>query len=135
MLTLHFLRIMQILIRKEFLNFFLQKFVASVGSKILYFVLIFRPEQTENLNAPKDTAIKPAKLSRGRAPKPLLQLGRKWGKKPPPPSTKASDASDKMDTTVNDETTEEQVINNAVSKYPQTFYTSSLWFTEKFTVL
>lgn len=102
---------------------------------MFYFVLIFRSEKTENLNAPKDTAIKPAKLSRARAPKPLLQLGRKWGKKPPPPSTEANDASDKMDKTVNDETTEEQVINNAVSKYRRTFYTLSLWLTEKFTVL
>lgn len=56
-------------------------------------VLIFRSEKTENVIA-KDTAVKPAKLSRGRAPKPLLPLGRKWGKKVPSPSTKAKDSED-----------------------------------------
>ncbi|KAM8743682.1 uncharacterized protein AB9X84_017944 isoform 2-T2 [Acanthopagrus schlegelii] len=53
-------------------------------------------EKTEN--AAKDTIIKPAKLSRGRAPKPLLPLGRKLCKKSPAPSTKAKDgAADKGD--------------------------------------
>ncbi|XP_062269278.1 transcription factor TFIIIB component B'' homolog [Platichthys flesus] len=67
-------------------------------------------EKTENVNASKDTAIKPAKLSRGRAPKPLLPLGRKWSKKLPPDSTKAKDtASDKEDESVTDEASEEQV--------------------------
>uniref|UniRef100_A0A671XHW1 Myb-like domain-containing protein n=1 Tax=Sparus aurata TaxID=8175 RepID=A0A671XHW1_SPAAU len=58
-------------------------------------------EKTEN--AAKDTTIKPAKLSRGRAPKPLLPLGRKLGKKSPAPSTKAKDsAADKADESVSD---------------------------------
>lgn len=110
--------------------------MSSVGIKILYFVLIFRSEKTENLNASKDTTIKPAKLSRGRAPKPLLQLGQKWGKKPPPPSTKTKDtASDKADESVNDEATEEQVIIIAVSEHHRTFYTLLLCFTESYAVL
>lgn len=63
------------------------------------------------MNSAKDTAIKPAKLSRGRAPKPVLPLGRKWGKKPPPPSTKAKDtAPDKGDESVSDEASKKQVI-------------------------
>ncbi len=63
------------------------------------------------MNAAKDTAVKPAKLSRGRAPKPLLALGRKWGKKPPPPSTQTKDtASDKGDESVSDGASKEQVI-------------------------
>ncbi|XP_050928960.1 mucin-12 isoform X1 [Lates calcarifer] len=67
-------------------------------------------ENTENVNACKDTAIKPAKLSRGRAPNPLLPLGRKWGKKPPPPSTKARHTEvDKGDETVSDGSSKEQV--------------------------
>ncbi|XP_053267204.1 transcription factor TFIIIB component B'' homolog [Pleuronectes platessa] len=67
-------------------------------------------EKTENVNASKDTAIKPAKLSRGRAPKPLLPLGRKWSKKLPPDSTKAKDtASDKEDESVTDGASKEQV--------------------------
>ncbi|XP_049909320.1 transcription factor TFIIIB component B'' homolog isoform X4 [Epinephelus moara] len=71
-------------------------------------------EKTENVNAAKNTTIKPAKLSRGRAPKPLLPLGRKWGKKPPPPSTKANDsASDKGDESVIDGASEEQVNKDA----------------------
>ncbi|XP_073333972.1 uncharacterized protein [Pagrus major] len=65
-------------------------------------------EKTEN--EAKDTAIKPAKLSRGRAPKPLLPLGRKWGKKSPAPSTKAKDASDKGDESASDK---EQVNKDA----------------------
>lgn len=84
---------------------------SSVGIKSLCSVPIFRSEKAENENAAKDTAIKPAKLSRGRAPKPLLPLGRKWGKKAPPPSTKAKDTtSDKGDEGVNDEVSNEQVI-------------------------
>ncbi|XP_056259503.1 transcription factor TFIIIB component B'' homolog isoform X1 [Seriola aureovittata] len=66
-------------------------------------------EKTDSVDASKDTAIKPAKLSRGRAPKPLLPLGRKWGKKAPPPSTKAKDtASDKGDESVSDGASKEQ---------------------------
>ncbi|XP_076614534.1 uncharacterized protein LOC143338191 isoform X2 [Chaetodon auriga] len=64
-------------------------------------------EKTENVNAAKDPAIKPAKLSRGRAPKPLLPLGRKWGKKAPPPST------DKEDERANDGASDEQVNKDA----------------------
>ncbi|XP_040914516.1 transcription factor TFIIIB component B'' homolog isoform X2 [Toxotes jaculatrix] len=63
-------------------------------------------EKTENVNAPKDTAIKPAKLSHTRASKSVLPLGRKWGKKPPPPSTKT--VPDKGDETVSDGASEEQ---------------------------
>lgn len=84
---------------------------SSVGIAVLCFVPIFRAEKTENVNAAKNTTIKPAKLSRGRAPTPLLPLGRKWGKKPPPPSTKANDsAPDKGDESVIDGASEEQVI-------------------------
>ncbi|XP_059213865.1 transcription factor TFIIIB component B'' homolog [Centropristis striata] len=71
-------------------------------------------EKTESSNEAKDTTIKPAKLSRGRAPKPLLPLGRKWDKKPPAPSTKANDtASDKVDESVIDGASEEQVNKEA----------------------
>ncbi|XP_069024258.1 transcription factor TFIIIB component B'' homolog [Embiotoca jacksoni] len=49
------------------------------------------PEKTQDASAAKDAAIKPAKLSRARAPKPLLPLGRKYGKKPAT-STKADAA-------------------------------------------
>ncbi|XP_044189507.1 transcription factor TFIIIB component B'' homolog isoform X1 [Thunnus albacares] len=67
-------------------------------------------DKTENANGAKDTAIKPAKLSRGRAPKPLLPLGRKWGKKHPPASAKAKDsASDKGEESVSDGASKEQV--------------------------
>ncbi|XP_034752722.1 transcription factor TFIIIB component B'' homolog isoform X2 [Etheostoma cragini] len=67
-------------------------------------------EKTDGVNESKDNTIKPAKLSRGRAPKPLLPLGRKWGKKPPPPSTKTNDAaSDKEDESEIDGASEEQV--------------------------
>ncbi|KAF7664443.1 hypothetical protein LDENG_00177000, partial [Lucifuga dentata] len=43
-------------------------------------------EKTDSVNA-----VKPAQLSRGRAPKPLLLLGQKRGTKHPTPSTKPSD--------------------------------------------
>ncbi|KAM7368719.1 hypothetical protein PAMP_013031 [Pampus punctatissimus] len=67
-------------------------------------------DKTEIPNAVKDAAIKPAKLSRGRAPKPLLPLGRKWSKKHPAASTKAKDnASDKGDESVSDGVSKEQV--------------------------
>ncbi|XP_078128107.1 uncharacterized protein LOC144531719 [Sander vitreus] len=67
-------------------------------------------EKTDNVNESKDNTIKPAKLSRGRAPKPLLPLGRKWGKKPPPPSTKTNDtASDKEDESELDGASKEQL--------------------------
>ncbi|XP_068562678.1 transcription factor TFIIIB component B'' homolog isoform X2 [Cebidichthys violaceus] len=71
-------------------------------------------EKTESVNEAKDAKIKPAKLSRGRGPKPLLPLGRKWGKKPPPPSTKTNDtASDKGDQSVIDGGAEDQVNKDA----------------------
>ncbi|XP_028456670.1 transcription factor TFIIIB component B'' homolog [Perca flavescens] len=67
-------------------------------------------EKTDNVNESKDNTIKPAKLSRGRAPKPLLLLGRKWGKKPPSPSTKTNaTASDKEDESEIDGASKEQV--------------------------
>ncbi|KAL6096590.1 bdp1 [Pungitius sinensis] len=50
-------------------------------------------KEPEGVSEAKEAKIKPAKLSRGRAPKPLLPLGRKWGKKPPAPSTKSSAAA------------------------------------------
>ncbi|XP_022624536.1 transcription factor TFIIIB component B'' homolog [Seriola dumerili] len=74
-------------------------------------------EKTDSVDASKDTAIKPAKLSRGRAPKPLLPLGRKWGKKAPPPSTKAKDtASDKGDESVSDGASKEQNKDSSPSR-------------------
>ncbi|KAA8584354.1 hypothetical protein FQN60_008139 [Etheostoma spectabile] len=67
-------------------------------------------EKIDNVSESKDNTIKPAKLSRGRAPKPLLPLGRKWGKQPPPPSTKTNDAaSDKEDESEIDGASKEQV--------------------------
>lgn len=69
-------------------------------------VQIFRSEKSNNVNA-KDTAVKPAKLARGRAPKPLLPLGRKWGKKVPPPSTEAKGGEDDR---VSDGAAKEKVI-------------------------
>ncbi|GLD51698.1 transcription factor TFIIIB component B'' homolog [Lates japonicus] len=73
-------------------------------------------EKTENVNASKDTAIKPAKLSRGRAPNPLLPLGRKWGKKPPPPSTKAKHTeADNGDETVNKDSSPSRQANKRKS--------------------
>lgn len=89
----------------------------STDIKILCFVLKFRSDKTESLTASKDTTIKPAKLSRGRAPKPLVQLGRKRGKNPPSPSTKTKDsASDKGEESVNDGAAEEQVVMILFSK-------------------
>ncbi|XP_070780752.1 transcription factor TFIIIB component B'' homolog [Enoplosus armatus] len=70
-------------------------------------------EQTETMNAAKDTAIKPAKLSRGRAPKPVLPLGRKWGKKPPPPSTQAKDTAGDDKEDESDGASKEQVNKDA----------------------
>ncbi|XP_074472931.1 uncharacterized protein LOC141756873 isoform X2 [Sebastes fasciatus] len=73
-------------------------------------------EKTDSVNEAKDATIKPAKLSRGRAPKPLLPLGRKWGKKAPPPSTKTSDAaSDNGDESVIDGASKEQEVNKDAS--------------------
>ncbi|KAG8010547.1 Transcription factor TFIIIB component B''-like protein, partial [Nibea albiflora] len=102
----HFLRTVQIQTCNQTLKMLFGIEVFSMhlelSFKFSYFVLIIRSEQTENVDAAKDTTIKPAKLSRGRAPKPLLPLGRKWGKKAPPPSAKAKDdVSDKGDESVN----------------------------------
>ncbi|XP_035766223.1 transcription factor TFIIIB component B'' homolog isoform X2 [Neolamprologus brichardi] len=58
-------------------------------------------EKTRNANTAKDTAIKPAKLSRGRASKPLLPLGRKWSKKPSPCTTTKSTSLNEEDESVN----------------------------------
>ncbi|XP_072227461.1 uncharacterized protein [Leuresthes tenuis] len=67
-----------------------------------------KSEETQNANAAKGSAVKPAKLSRGRAPKPLLPLGLKRGKKPLP-STKAKETvSDKEDESVTDGVSKEQ---------------------------
>ncbi|XP_075885526.1 uncharacterized protein LOC142890416 isoform X2 [Nelusetta ayraudi] len=48
---------------------------------------------TGNANAREDAAIKPAKLSRGRAPKPVPQLVGRRAKKPPAPPRKPRDAA------------------------------------------
>ncbi|KAM4635704.1 uncharacterized protein ACJ7VT_010842 isoform 2-T2 [Polymixia lowei] len=52
-----------------------------------------RPEKTEPVKSARGPTIKPAQLSRGRAPKPLVPLGRKFGKMVPSPSTKAKDGA------------------------------------------
>ncbi|KAL3042038.1 hypothetical protein OYC64_020066 [Pagothenia borchgrevinki] len=71
-------------------------------------------DMSEKTEGAKDGTIKPAKLSRGRAPKPLLPLGRKRGKKPPPPSTKTNDdASVKGEESVIDGASTEQVKKDA----------------------
>ncbi|KAJ4925875.1 hypothetical protein JOQ06_008061 [Pogonophryne albipinna] len=68
-----------------------------------------KSDLSEKTEGAKDGTIKPAKLSRGRAPKPLLPLGRKMLKKPPPPSTKTNDdASDKGEESVIDGVSTEQ---------------------------
>ncbi len=86
-------------------------YMSSVAIKIILCSLLFRSKKTENINAAKDAAVKPAKLSRGRATKPLLPLGRKWGKKPPSSFTKAKDAaSDKGEESSSDRASKEQVI-------------------------
>ncbi|XP_056288696.1 nascent polypeptide-associated complex subunit alpha, muscle-specific form-like isoform X2 [Pseudoliparis swirei] len=46
-------------------------------------------DRTEGAN--EEVKIKPAKLSRAKGPKPLLPLGRKWAKKPPPAATRTND--------------------------------------------
>ncbi|KAM6975870.1 uncharacterized protein LKV04_015133 [Tautogolabrus adspersus] len=71
-------------------------------------------EKSGDVNAAKEATIKPAKLSRGRAPKPLLPLGRKWGKKLPKASSKAGDAaSDKGDESELDGASKEQLNKDA----------------------
>ncbi|KAI4816213.1 hypothetical protein KUCAC02_008548 [Chaenocephalus aceratus] len=69
-----------------------------------------KSDMSEKTEVAKDGTIKPAKLSRGRVPKPLLPLGRKRVQKPPPPSTKTNDdASDKGEESVIDGVSTEQV--------------------------
>lgn len=75
--------------------------------KLLLFV--FRVETTENVKTVKDAAIKPAKLCRGRAPKLLIPLGLKRGKKPLP-SAKAKDTEeDQREETEREGAEQEQV--------------------------
>ncbi|KAM4720497.1 uncharacterized protein FYW61_015879 isoform 2-T2 [Anableps anableps] len=62
-------------------------------------------EKIPNENTAKDPVIKPAKLSRARAPKPLLPLGLKRGKKGKSEETK----SDKGDKNASEEAHKEQV--------------------------
>lgn len=61
---------------------------------------------TENLNALEDAEVKPAKLSRGRPPRPVPQLGGRRSKKPQSSSKKPRDAASE---TWEEETAEEQV--------------------------
>ncbi|KAM9307085.1 uncharacterized protein KZ484_000411 [Pholidichthys leucotaenia] len=69
-------------------------------------------EKTQTVDTEKSNAIKPAKLIRGRAPKPLLPLGRKWGKKSAA-ATEAKDASsDKPEEGDSGVATKEQVNDN-----------------------
>ncbi|XP_062414828.1 nascent polypeptide-associated complex subunit alpha, muscle-specific form isoform X1 [Pungitius pungitius] len=76
-------------------------------------------KEPEGVSEAKEAKIKPAKLSRGRAPKPLLPLGRKWGKKPPAPSTKSSAAApDKGEEGVADGGGEDQVNKDASPSSP-----------------
>ncbi|XP_057675399.1 transcription factor TFIIIB component B'' homolog isoform X2 [Corythoichthys intestinalis] len=73
-------------------------------------------EVTETDKSSERPSIQPAKLSRGRAAKPLPVLGRKWGKKlpNPPPATKTvDDESAKEDQGVTDEALKEQVNKDA----------------------
>lgn len=49
-------------------------------------------ERSDDVTPTKDTPVKPAELSRMRVAKPLLPLGRKWGKKPPLPSTRPEES-------------------------------------------
>ncbi|XP_034565217.1 transcription factor TFIIIB component B'' homolog isoform X2 [Notolabrus celidotus] len=65
-------------------------------------------EKTTDANAAKDATIKPAKLTRGRAPKPLLPLSRKWAKKLSQPSKAGDAVSDKGDKSVTDGASQEQ---------------------------
>ncbi|XP_028272940.1 transcription factor TFIIIB component B'' homolog isoform X4 [Parambassis ranga] len=71
-------------------------------------------EKTQNETTAKDAVIKPAKLSRGRAPKPLVPLGRKWGKKTAP-AAKAQDADNKEES-VGDGASKERENEDATQK-------------------
>lgn len=63
---------------------------------------MFRPEM--------DAVTKPAKLSRGRASKPLLPLGLKRAKKVPPARKYTEATSNKGESSSCDKTSEEQVL-------------------------
>ncbi|XP_058473046.1 transcription factor TFIIIB component B'' homolog isoform X2 [Solea solea] len=77
-------------------------------------------EKTENENPSKDTTVKPARLSRGRAPKSLVPLGRKWGKKPPPDSGKDKDTTpDNGDHDVCDDGVSKEQVNKESSPLRQ----------------
>ncbi|XP_041825699.1 transcription factor TFIIIB component B'' homolog [Melanotaenia boesemani] len=71
-------------------------------------------EKTPNVNKAKDTAVKPAKLSRCRAPKPLLPLGLKRGKKPAPSTKSKETVSEKEDECESDGASKEQVNKDEV---------------------
>ncbi|XP_030005114.1 transcription factor TFIIIB component B'' homolog isoform X2 [Sphaeramia orbicularis] len=70
---------------------------------------------SDQCDAPKDIAeIKPAKLSRGRAPKLPLPVGLKRNKKPAPSSTKSKEnTSDKEGENMSEEASTEQVSKDA----------------------
>nr|XP_043868058.1 transcription factor TFIIIB component B'' homolog isoform X1 [Solea senegalensis] len=77
-------------------------------------------EKTESANPSKDTTVKPARLSRGRAPKSLVPLGRKWGKKPPPDSGKDKDTTpDNGDHDVSDGGASKEQVNKESSPLRQ----------------
>ncbi|KAM9841639.1 uncharacterized protein ACBR49_015071 [Aulostomus maculatus] len=73
------------------------------------------PDKSENAEiTAKSTQVKPAKLSRGGAPKPLLPLGRKWSKKPQPTTAKAKESvSDEGEENVSDGASTDQVDKEA----------------------
>lgn len=97
-------------------------YVLYITIKILCICPIIRTEKTENVKTSKDSAIKPAKLSRGRAPKPLLPLGRKWGKKAAPATTEAKGAvADEEDESASVEVLKEQVIISFPAENHQIF--------------
>ncbi|XP_067114801.1 transcription factor TFIIIB component B'' homolog [Osmerus mordax] len=65
----------------------------------------------EPVAAPKGPVIKPAQLSRGRAPRPIPTLGRRWGQKTPAPSTGPRGAmSTAGDKSTEDSTPQEQEV-------------------------
>lgn len=68
---------------------------------------MFRPEM--------DAVTKPAKLSRGRAPKPLLPLGLKRRKKLPPARKDKEAMSNKGESSSCDKASDEQVLSLSLS--------------------
>ncbi|KAM3874160.1 uncharacterized protein ACN63O_001105 [Diretmus argenteus] len=78
-----------------------------------------KSEKTESAGTAKSTTIKPAQLSRGRAPRPLLPLGRKWGKRGPAPSTKPKEGiPDAGQESLDDGASKDQVDKNASPSRP-----------------